>query len=259
MGLGNQMAKIQETVEFTDMLADQVYNFNFNLSQFQRASDLAPNFKWYKAAKVEWRIDALYNTFQESSTGTVPYIYKVMNRTQSAQPLNIQDIQAQGAKPVKFVGAHKVSYRPNWCVLGPLQTQPVAGTGSLVAASPIYANGLKAVYDWISSPEGNAGQNNTASNPLAFAPIKPTPGFAGVSQSVVNAPNQTIYNGHAVFIDQLIPVAALPVARVSCTVTWLFKDPNCSYIPNPSVDIQPKAATVTADLTINPPLVSQTP
>jgi len=251
MGLGNQMAKIQETVEFTDMTADQVYNFTFNLSQFQRASALAPNFKWYKAAKVEWRIDALFNTYQEGVSGTVPYLYQVMNRTQSAQPLNIQDIQAQGAKPRKFVGQHKIMYRPNWCVIGALQTQPVAGAGSLVAATPIYANGLKATYDWITSPEGNPGQNKTASNPLAFYPINPTPGFAGVSQSVVNAPNQTVYNGHTVFIDQLVPLPAIPVGRVTCTVTWVFKDPNCSYLAPPTVDIQPKAAPVTAELTIS--------
>jgi len=251
MGLGNQMAKIQETVEFSDMTADQVYNFTFNLSQFQRASTLAPNFKWYKAAKVEWRIDALFNTFQEGTSATVPYIYQTMNRTQSQQPLNIQDIQAQGSKPRKFVGAHIIKYRPNWCVPGMLKTLPVAGTGSLVVASPVYADGFKATYDWITSPEGNPGLNKTAGNPMEFYGLNPVPGFTTGTQALSNTPNQTVYNGHVVFIDQLVALPAMPVGRVTCTVTWLFKDPNCSYIVSPTLDLQPKAAPVTAELTIS--------
>lgn len=237
------MARIQETVEFTDMTANSVYNFTFNLSQFQRASALAPNFRWVKAAKVEWRVDALFNTFQEGTSGTVPYMYTVMNRTQSAQPLNIQDIQAQGAKPRKFVGTHKMSYRPNWCVPGMLQT--VSNAGSML--TPVYANGLKATYDWLSSAETNLGINKSSITNIEFYPLNPLPpGGAPIASSVVNIPNQAVYNGHAVFVDQVTPLAAFPVGRVTCTVTWLFKDPNCTYLAPPTVDIVPKVIDPTA-------------
>lgn len=246
MGLGTQTARIQETVEFTDIQADQIYNFTFNLSQFQRASALAPSFKFYKAARVEWRIDALYNTYQEGSAGlAMPYLYSTMNRTQSAQPLNIQDLQAMGAKPKKFVGAHKMVYRPNWCTPGMLLTSPVAGSGSLVVAAPITTNGLKAVYDWISSPEGNPGINKSAGNPIEFYGLNPVPGFTTGSQPLQNVPNQCVYNGHVLFVDQLIPTTTpQTIGRVTCTVTWLFKEPNCSYALAPEdtvIQLGPKA------------------
>jgi len=113
----SQYAKITETYAFTDINPGLNYNFDFNLSQFIRASQLAPNFKWYKAAKVTWTIEPLYNTFQDGTAGTevtMPYYYSVMNRTQDNSQLLLTDFQAMGCKPKKMISKQVKKNRQNW-------------------------------------------------------------------------------------------------------------------------------------------------
>lgn len=247
---GNQMARIRETVEFEDLTADAVTNFVFNLSQFQRASALAPSFKWYKAAKVEWNMDPLYNTFQDGPTAaSVPYLYTVMNRTQDTAGLNVQDFQAMGAKPKKFVGQHKLTYKPNWCSQGIGLTLITSGSAGSVS-SPVLATGLKQESAWLMSPDGNSGPNTTQSTSTAFYSPNPTPPGTLSPAPFRTITNQVVYNGHAIFVDQLLPVVGtnVPIARVTCTVTWLFKDPNCTYAAPPGVEAVPKISQPLAAL-----------
>lgn len=235
MNDSNQFATIKETVEFTDLNPNLGYNFNFNLSQFIRASALAPNFKWYKAAKVEWSMEALYNTFQDGTTGsevTIPYYYQTMNRTQDTTGINLQDIQAMGAKPKKLTGKSVTSYTPNWCSPGLTTYANSVGGGSIARLTQL---GLKAQYSYLASPDADEGKNN----PSYQVPALPS-GTGQDGMNAVNA-NMPVYNGHTVFVDQLVPTGTLQaVARVVCTVTWLFKDPHYTLAEGSYVDVVPK-------------------
>lgn len=231
-----QMATIKETVAFTDLDPNLGYNFNFNLSQFRRASALAPNFKWYKALSVEWTIEPLYNTFQDGTTGaevTVPYIYMTMNRTQDQTGIALADIQAMGAKPQKLVGKKVIKYTPNWCspglnsyAFGNFMNFP---NGSLAqAVTGILNTGLKAQYAYLASPDINPGQNVVSTFIPATPPALPATGMNAI------AANMAVYNGHTLWVDQEVPTGTLqPVARVTATVTWHFKDPHCTYLVDP--------------------------
>jgi len=231
-----QMATIKETVEFTDLNPNLGYNFNFNLSQFRRASALAPNFKWYKAVSVEWIVEALYNTFQDGTTGsevTMPYYYQTMNRTQDTTGINLQDIQAMGAKPKKLTGKVITKYTPNWCSPG-LSTY--ANNVPPTAIARLTQLGLKAQYSYLACPDTDLAELN---NPSYIVPVLPT----GTGQDGMNAvnTNQVIYNGHTIFVDQSVPTGVLqPVARVVCNVTWHFKDPHYTLAPENYVDVVPK-------------------
>jgi hypothetical protein len=238
-----QMARIKETVAYIDVLPNTGYNFNFNLSQYRRALQLAPNFKWYKPTKVEWSIEPLYNTFQDGNAGTeitVPYLYMTMNRTQDSTGLSLEDIQAMGAKPQKLVNKKVVSYRPNWCVPG-LNTyanntfNTPTGTSSAIVR---FTNlGLKAVYDWVASPVQINSPPSDPNNPSYIVPDLPF----NTGQDGMNAVNasQVIYNGHTIWIEQL--GSTQRVARVSATVHWAFKDPHCTYLDEGYTDITPLA------------------
>jgi len=223
-----QMARIKETVEFVDLSPNLGYNFNFNLSQFRRASTLAPSFKFYKATLVEWTIEPLYNTFQDGTTGgevTVPYIYMTMNRTQDSTGIGLSDIQAMGAKPKKLTSKMVIKYKPNWCSpgLGQYTIQPALVGDPVIN---IRQQGLKAQYSMLACPDSNPGQN-IASN---FSPQPPPNLPINTGNAEVNA-NQVVYNGHTVWVDQEIPTGVLQsVARVTCTVHWSFKDPHCTYL-----------------------------
>lgn len=220
---GRQVAKIQETFQVADLNPNQSVQCAFNLSQFARAMAIAPNFRWYRAAKVIWKIEPLYNTFQEGSTTSstsIPYYYAIMNRTQDSRPQVVADYLECGAQPKKLVAPIVTSYKPNWCSLG-LPVQNLTGGRVMFC-------GLKAQYGWqqcpIVSDQQPLTQPVVPTNPMG-APYGPV-----ASTTPSNFANATLYNGHDVIIDQEFPTTpTLPVARMTCTVHWEFKDP-ASYV-----------------------------
>lgn len=214
MGQHSNKAVVIETVEYNDILPNTTYNYSFQLSDFQRASRVASAYKWYKAAKVEWIIEPLFNTFQESSTAstTVPVMYTIMNRTQSALVYNKASLEAMGAFPQRMNRQIIKTYRPNWCQ-GGLNLQSTAQPLTGVAAM-----GLIQKYDWLACPEF---QNYGTASALGVLPPANVAPFAvpGVQTNTV------LYNGHDTYVDQANIVSGQAVARVSARIYWEFKDP----------------------------------
>lgn len=220
---GGQVARIKETIQFEAVLANNAYAYQFTLNQFLRASNLAPNFKWYKASKVEWTLEPFFNTFtDDGSPQSVPYLYQTMNRTQDNVGLNLQDLQAMGAKPQKLVSKKVLTYKPNWCVPGMLTYDQTAGT---LAINRLYSNGLKATYDWLPCPDVDPGAGKTA---VVMDPTQATL-VPLVPNSLDVITNQVVYNGHVLWLDQALTSSPIPVARMTCTVHWEFKGPHCTY------------------------------
>lgn len=231
MPLQRQTASIIETYEFEDLRPQLTYNFQFNLYQFQRASRLAPLFKFYKAAKVEWTIEPLYNTFQDGTVGnevTVPYIYTFMNRTGDLVGQNLADVQAMGVRPVKLVATNIKSYRPNWLLSG-LTMFSVGSNGSIDASS---AQGMKPSYDWLPCPN-----QNVVNAQLQIAQADGMNPLYPINSSI--AANNVPYFGHAVRVDQFVSSGVLqPVARVVCRVHWIFKEPHATFFESPNEGIK---------------------
>jgi len=236
---GNQLARIVETIDFTELNPNVTYANVFSINQFPRAAALAPYFKWYKATLVTYQYHPLYNTYQEQSTPgpTVPYFYSVMNRTQTQRGLTLNDFQAHGAKPTKFTKKISKSYKPNWCSAGLLTGAPINGS-PVSAQYGMYNNGLQAEYDWLMSPEipptgffDTQGQNSV---PLA-ADNQALNGMTVANMQPINT-NQTVYNGHATYIEQDGAPSASVIAKITVTVHWAFKDPNCAIDRPPGTD-----------------------
>jgi len=216
-----QYATIKESRQFADVFGNTGYNFNFNLSQFRRASALAPNFKWYKAVSVEWIVEPLFNTFQDSATGSsIPYMLQTMNRTQDTTAVNGSDLLAMGAKPVKLTSRKSIKYTPNWCSPGLGNFTVNGATGDLVRTTD---QGLKAQYAYLASPDASGWPlDNT---PSFITPAEPI-GSGGSGMTSINT-NQAIYNGHTVyFLQSVDAVPDVSLARITCNVTWAFKDPH---------------------------------
>jgi len=231
----SQYATIKETIEFADLTPNSSNKLAFNLSQFTRASALAPNFRWYKAAKVEWSLEPLYNTFTDGvGTDSVPFLYQVMNRTQDSLNINLHDIQGMGAKPIKLTGKKVKSYVPNWCSSG-LTTYTV--NPSTQAMTGMTAQGLRAQYSYLATPQD---YNLAPDIPQSMVPIDPrNPVPAGSGMNTISV-NQVLYNGHYVWIDQYLSGGTDAVCRCTATVTWHFKDPKYNAFVRDPVPIQPK-------------------
>jgi len=229
------MARIVETLEFADLEIKTGYQCVFSLAQFPRACAVAGNFQWYKAAKVTWTYEPLYNTFQsQQGAASKPYLYIVMNRTQNlANAAALNQIQACGAKPVALVGTRKISYKPNWCSAGLLAVAPPPNPPN--PQKQYLSQGLQAQYSWLASPGVVATiQNGTAAGTEGlFNPPDITAPFMNPTNQAL--PNDTvnsiaisthspIYNGHTTFLDQeTVGVTGQVIARLTCQVEWIFK------------------------------------
>jgi len=222
----SQTAMVHETIEFNELLPNTTYAGTFNLGLFARASTIAANFKWYKAAKVEFSYEPLYNFYREDPTvpqPTMPYFYSSMNRTQSARSQNLFDFQAEGARTTKFNKKIVKKYRPNWCSQGLMTGAPIQGSPQSLQAG-LYANGLQAEYGWLMCPEAITTDNTGQITSPLLSANQALNGMTVATAIPINT-NQVVYNGHSVFIEQNQSVTGAVIAKVTCSVTWLFKDP----------------------------------
>jgi len=230
-GMG-QSASIVETLQETDLLTGLFKYGTFTLSDFPRASAVAPFFKFYRAARVVWTYEPLYNTFQDVAGAlSKPYIYIVMNRSQEAKDLaaGFASLQATGARPRALTKNIVVSYRPNWCSPGVsmiyTNTAPGGPAGQLTASEPM---GLKVEYAWLQTPNSLTAINEAqrvgliTTGPVA-TPLPPNTGST-TAEIPLNLANCVQYNGHVAYVDQSVPnTSQNPVARLTCSVHWEFK------------------------------------
>lgn len=212
----DQYAKVIESIQITDSFSNQPYGRVFTLTDFDRASLIATNYKWYKAAKVTWTYTPLYNTFQDQPGATVskPQIYFSMNRTQDNFVVSQGSILAQGSRPQQFTSNKVISYVPNWCSPGLMVKARDPGTGNVL---DIVQCGVKAQTDWLNTPNvtlvGGQLQRLNVPTDLSSAGFIP----------VLNAVDNVMYNGHVDYVYQ--ENSTEPVYSLICTVTWLFKQP----------------------------------
>jgi len=236
---GGDIAHIHEVVEFNDINANTVQGLNFSLFQFPRASQLSPNFKWYRASKVEWMIDPNYNVFSEGAVGgiangstSVPYLYHRMNRNQDGFVYTIKNLQAMGAKPVKFTKQLKFIYKPNWCSPGLSSYATQSGTGTPIAN--LRQQGLTPQYGWLMSDDSLPVDTSGSINNLSTSEVQ---GFSGAfappqtSGMTAVTTNGVLYNGSDIFIDQYDSQIGTVLGRITCKVTWEFKGPNFALNP----------------------------
>lgn len=210
-----QTCSIVETIQFPDIKSNTGYAYIFTLSQFNRAKALAPQFQYYKAAKVTWTYEVLYNTFQEGSNFSKPYMFTIMDRTQQVTDGSLQYLQHAGARSVAFTKTQHISYVPNWCSPGAMAV--IYNTDGTI--SGINAQGYQKQYSWIESPT----QSLAADNPADIQNYLYTQATLGAgAPQPTTSNNKCVYNGHRAYVDQS-PGDANLISRVTCTVHWLFK------------------------------------
>ena len=209
-----QMCRIVETFEGQDTFSNKIYQNVFSLAQFPRAAALAPYFQFYKAAKVTYTYEPLYNTFQEGSNFSKPYMYTLMARNQITVPYTLDNLQECGARPRAFSSTLKIAYKPNWCSPGLVST---SRTPEGAAVDVVVNNGLQVQYKWLASPS-----IRNANTPLTDQNDKPLIDSSGAPDANLVS-NNVVYNGHYNFIDQLPVATQNLICRTTITVEWLFK------------------------------------
>lgn len=213
-------ATITETVELTDINANQNYLECFELGQFSRAFDLAKNFKFYRAKQVLFKYEPVYNLFNEGGE-TIPLAYMVMNRTQEASTgWGVAQFQEQGALPRKFTSQITMKYTPNWCTPG-LVAQKKDLSGNV---SDIIQQGVQKCYKFLMTP--NFGNSVYTKSKLIETNGLITQGY----EQAVTPNAQVIYNGHLMHFQQANAGTQTVVARRTVTVVWEFRGPKTQNI-----------------------------
>jgi len=223
----NDFATVTEVVEQADLMPNKVYNTAFRIDavvddnvessqRFQRAITVASQYRFYRCSRVEYQYIPSYNTFQDGSGTTVPYLYHVMNRSGEElpnAPIDNAYLQRMGATPVKMTKTIVKSYKPNTLVGTAATHDIVPGTnpGGIPGGNIRWTFTPK--YDeWQSTeflqptPNGVESPGGIPLNPAGFGPSS--------------------YYGHYFYIKQdKDAVAEDPVGDLMVKVHWQFKDP----------------------------------
>lgn len=197
-------ARITEVVNFTAPLPNDETNYQFNISQFARATAVAKNFKYFRAKRVVWTLLPEYNTFQQGAAAvSAPQLSFIMNRTGDASAWTAADYDAQGAVPTLFTKKRVIAYKPNLVQSIQMGPQPVADVNASRAL------GQRAIYDqWIAT-------NDYVIN---------LPTAVGLTTDVINT--GVYYYGHSMLWGvTYVDPSPRPLATIFCEVEWEFKDP----------------------------------
>ena len=233
-----QYATCVETLEYPDAFSNAGLACTFTIGQFPRSQLMSTMFSFYKAARVVWTYEPLFNTFQDGLTYSKPYLYTVMNRQQEPLAAARNNFLAAGARPEALVSKKVVTYVPNWCSPG---LGAYAGNLSLGQVNALYNTGLQKQYGWLATnPIALTTQDNA--NDIIMNPLNDTTGGTGLNTIITN---NVSYNGHYLFIDQAVNgTPSVPVMRVTCQVTWMFKGAKSNYRAPSAVDAPLKEVPV---------------
>lgn len=214
-GMQKHYATITETVELADSVVNTNYDESFQLGQFQRASRIAENFKFYRAKLVMWKYEPIYNLYGETGGETIPLSYMVMNRTQEKQDYTVDEYLEQGVIPKKFNSPLVIKYVPNWCSPGLVaQRKDLSGN-----VTDVIQQGLQKNFNWLMTPVDSLSE-------FRQSKLIETNGLTTLGYNIAENPAaQVIYNGHLMRFEQLNPGSVLTVARNTVTVVWEFKGP----------------------------------
>jgi len=239
----NQFATSLETVNFATITDNTLYQHSFNLGQFPRSSAIAACYKWCRPVEVSYEYTPLYNTFQESTTGssgvTVPLFFSYMNRTGDRQaPTAIANqlpwLLSTGIRPKQFTKKVVLKYKPNWLSSGVLTYANAEGTNNV---NRLISMGAKAEFGWVPCPSDiplavtRDGEYAVDPKNQAYAPDSvpaDLTGLDGVNPVGVST-NGVNYQGHFTYIRQAVQGSTVAVAELRITVKWEFKNPNPQY------------------------------
>lgn len=104
---GVEFASAKQTIKVADDPVGAVLRLdNVNLSQFDRLSHIARAYQYFRLTKISIKYKPLADTFLSTgaigSTGSVPYLYWLLNKSDTLQVSSFNSLRDAGAKPIRF-------------------------------------------------------------------------------------------------------------------------------------------------------------
>lgn len=212
-------ATCTEVIENDGLPTNTLTSIQFSINsgggtQFQRALVLASQYKLYRATKVEYEYLPTYNTFQEGTGNSVPYLWIAMNRSGENPPptasVDRQYLERMGAMPIKLTKPCKKIYKPN----------TLMGTMSSHTIIPKEGNTGQILGNWSFTPKYDEWFS-TEILKQAYDGARYVP-LSSVNEMSASPP---LYYGHYFYIQQDESVTEARVCDLVVKVHWEFKEP----------------------------------
>lgn len=200
------------SVEFDDLNLLTSYATQFDIMSFDRALSLAAQFQFYRATKVEYIYEPLFNTYQEGAGGiSIPYLYYSMNRKGAeTQIASKEALMRRGAVPIKFTKRIEIGYKPN----------TLMGTVAGHQISP-GSNDSILHQGWSYTPVYDKWQSTEVLTTGSFQ-VAPAAANTDITRAYARP---TTYYGHDFFIDQHAGDGDKFAGKLTARVHWEFKMP----------------------------------
>ena len=220
-----------ETTIVTDGAGNYGLTYTTQLSEFQRAQEVAHAYKYYRCAKIELQFVPYANfaTTNGVNNGRLPQLYFQVDRVANQQILPTEiEMQERGCSPRLFRKTMKFSWRPSLLQHVQMETnQPVDGTGLPLGIDALNAvNSVPLFNKWLPTQQS-----------YGFGPQPPTQQTAvQVTQNSSN-PYALKYYGATCCIDVEGATQVLAIGDLIQKVTWEFKGPRALKTNAPSKEI----------------------
>lgn len=243
-----RVVEAQESPIITDAAGQYTLNFTTQLSEFNRAQEVAHAYKYYRCAKVEL-IFVPYATFAQTNglaAGRMPQLYFTIDRVNNMWAAASEaEMLERGISPKLFKRTYKFSWKPNLLQHVQLETnQPEEGGGNPLGITVANAiNSIPLFNKWLPTQQSGA-----------FKPNGPNDqGGVQVTQAAGN-PYALKYYG-AVSVIDIEGGNNQQIGDLMTKVTWEFKSPRVLKASGASV-IEPYYSQATSIM--NPPVVPNT-
>lgn len=109
-GLANsEFASMKQTISLSNDQFNTVYKLeDISLSAFDRAVQVARAYQYFRMTKVEVQFKPFVDTFTNSTTQSVPYLYYLIIKNDATDTSTFNQMRDAGAKPVRFDDRTKV-------------------------------------------------------------------------------------------------------------------------------------------------------
>lgn len=223
-----------------------VYSLQYTtqLSEFQRAQEVAHAYKYYRCAKIELEFVPYANfaTTAGAANARLPQMYFTVDRVANVFiPATEAEMQERGISPKLWRSKMKFAWRPNLLQHVQLETsQPADGTGKGLGIDAINAvNSVPLFNKWLPTQQS-----------FGFTP---QPGAINVQLVPgMSNPYALKYYGATCVIDVEGAQQVLAVGDLIQKVTWEFKGPRALKTNAPA----PEVYTSQATSMINPGVVA---
>lgn len=220
-----RVVEAQESPIVTNATGQYTLNFTTQLSDFNRAQEVAHAYKYYRCAKIELMFVpyATFATTNGLAAGRMPQLYFTLDRVNNmwTTPTEAEMLE-RGISPKLFKRTFKFMWKPNLLQHVQMESnQPVEGDGTLLGINTLNAvNSIPLFNKWLPT------QQSGFFKPIPTAP----PGGGGPGQAGLNV-TQAAGNPYALKYYGAIAVIDIEggndqqIGDLMTKVTWEFKSP----------------------------------